>query len=333
MPSQPRERSRTSSLGRKTRTAPTEPALSGDGPEPGADSGGLGAVARRGGIVVVGGRSSRMGASKASLAWHGSTLVRRAAGIVARGVGGPVLLIRSPGQALPRLPDAFEVLDDFEEGRGPLGGLSVGLAALSGRCEVAYVSSTDVPFLHPAFVRRVLDGLEEGSDACVPCVRGFCQPLAAAYRVGLARLAASLLSSGQLRVSMLAQACSLRLLDEEALLSDAALASADPGLDSVTNLNDPEDYGRAIARPEPVVQVRWLAAHPLGATNLREGRSGPRAPRSVHAATLGRAARAIGVSLESATQVALNGEPVPSELEEPLAEGDLVTITGGQPAP
>jgi len=93
-----------------------------------------------------------MGSSKPLLEWHGSTLVRRVAGIVARGVSGPVLLVRSPGQWLPSLPDAFEVLDDLEEGRGPLGGLSVGLEALAGRSEVA-VRVVDGCAVSPSGVR------------------------------------------------------------------------------------------------------------------------------------------------------------------------------------
>src|SRR5215218_6339498 len=36
------------------------------------------------GIVLAGGRSSRMGSPKAALEWHGSTLLRRVVGIVAR---------------------------------------------------------------------------------------------------------------------------------------------------------------------------------------------------------------------------------------------------------
>ena len=35
------------------------------------------------GIVLAGGRSSRMGTPKAALEWHGSTLLRRTVGIVA----------------------------------------------------------------------------------------------------------------------------------------------------------------------------------------------------------------------------------------------------------
>ena len=214
------------------------------------------------GIVLVGGRSSRMGCPKPVLEWHGSTLVRRVAGLVARGVGGPVVLVRSPGQALPLLPDTFDVLDDLEEGRGPLGGLSVGLAALGGRGEVAYVSSTDVPFLHPAFVRRVVSGLSDGVDACIPFVRGFRQPLAAAYRVSLAPLVQNLLDSDRLRVSSLLEACRWRELDEAALLADADVALFDPGLESVTNLNDPHEYREAALRPPPTVQVQYRGKGP-----------------------------------------------------------------------
>ena len=36
------------------------------------------------GVVLAGGRSSRMGTPKASLEWHGSTLLRRTVGILAR---------------------------------------------------------------------------------------------------------------------------------------------------------------------------------------------------------------------------------------------------------
>ena len=44
------------------------------------------------GIVLAGGRSSRMGSPKAALEWHGSTLLRRVAGIVGRAVDGPVVV-------------------------------------------------------------------------------------------------------------------------------------------------------------------------------------------------------------------------------------------------
>src|SRR5262252_5143981 len=146
------------------------------------------------GIVLAGGRSSRMGAPKAALEWHGSTLLRRTAGVLARVTDGPVLVVRAPGQELPALPPQVEVIEDPAEGLGPVQGLAAGLAALSGRAEVAFVSSTDMPFLHPAFVRRVLRAAQEGADVALPVARGYPQPLAAGYRTTLAPVAAKLVA-------------------------------------------------------------------------------------------------------------------------------------------
>src|SRR5919201_3475785 len=102
-------------------------------------------MAAAAGIVLAGGRSSRMGTPKAALEWHGSTLLPRIVGLVARGVDGPVVVVRAPGQQLPSLAQSVEIVEDAREGRGPLQGLAAGLSALSDRAEVAFVSSTDAP--------------------------------------------------------------------------------------------------------------------------------------------------------------------------------------------
>ena len=132
------------------------------------------------GVVLAGGRSSRMGTPKAALEWHGSTLLRRTLGVLARVVDGPVLVVRAAGQALPALPARVEVVEDPAEGLGPLQGIAAGLAALAGQAEAAFVASTDLPFLHPEFVRRVLGALGPDVDVALPQARGYPQPLAAA---------------------------------------------------------------------------------------------------------------------------------------------------------
>ena len=146
------------------------------------------------GIVLAGGRSSRMGTPKAALEWHGSTLLRRTVGIISRVTDGPVVVVRAPGQALPALPSHVEVVDDPREGMGPVQGLAAGLAAIADRAEIAFVSSTDLPFLHPAFVRRVLRAAAEGADVGLPLARGYPQPLAASYRTALAPVAERLVA-------------------------------------------------------------------------------------------------------------------------------------------
>ena len=61
------------------------------------------------GILLAGGRSQRMGRDKASLPWHGSTLARRAVGLLARCCEPPVIVVCAPEQELPA---------DAELGRG-----------------------------------------------------------------------------------------------------------------------------------------------------------------------------------------------------------------------
>src|SRR5437588_6394773 len=150
------------------------------------------------GVVLAGGRSSRMGTPKAALEWHGSTLLRRTVGILARATGGPVVVVRASGQHLPGLPAGTLVVDDPQDGKGPVQAIAAGLAALRGRVETAFVAATDLPFLHPAFVTRVLRALD-GADVALPVARGHQQPLAAAYRVSLAGLAERLGKEDRLR--------------------------------------------------------------------------------------------------------------------------------------
>ena len=51
-----------------------------------------------------------MGTPKAALEWHGSTLLRRTVGILARATGGPVVVVRARGQELPELPKDISII-------------------------------------------------------------------------------------------------------------------------------------------------------------------------------------------------------------------------------
>jgi molybdopterin-guanine dinucleotide biosynthesis protein A len=276
-------------------------------------------MAETAGIVLAGGRSSRMGSPKAALEWHGSTLLRRVTGIVARSVDGPVVVVRAPDQPLPGLPPSVEVVDDAREGRGPLQGLAAGLAALRDRAPVAYVSSTDVPLLHPRFVRRVLDALDDDVDVVLPHVGGFNHPLAAAYRTALADEVQRLVAEDRMRPAFLFEACRVRRLEAPALLADPALAALDPALDSVLNLNEPADYEAARTRPAPEVTVQRFGAL------RRLGNGGPD-PALIRAATLGEAAAASGLTLDEHIVAALNGDQMTRDPEAPLAAGDTVAF-------
>jgi molybdenum cofactor guanylyltransferase len=277
------------------------------------------AMAQASGIVLAGGRSSRMGTPKAALEWHGSTLLRRVVGIVGRAVDGPVLVVRAPGQELPALPADIEVVEDAREGRGPLQGLQAGLAAAGEHAPVAYASSTDVPLLHPRFVRRVIAAVDDATDVALPQIHGFPQPLAAAYRTALVDVVERLIAEDRMRPAFLFEACRTMRLDADALLGDPALAALDPELDSVLNLNEPGDYEAARARPAPEVTVRVFGA-------LRRAANASGDPALLPAATLAEAATAIGLALDGHVVAALNGDEIVRDPETPLVAGDAVSF-------
>ena len=191
-----------------------------------------------------------MGTPKAGLAWRGGTLLYQMVSVVAEAVAGPVVVVRAPGPPLPELPAQALVTEDPRVGQGPLQGIAAGLAALAGH-QAAFVAATDMPFLHPAFIRRVLALLaEDRADVALPDARGHLQPLAAAYRVALAPLADQLVASGKRRPADLFAACTVARVNEARLLADPALALADPGLDSLINVNDPAEYAAALCRAD-----------------------------------------------------------------------------------
>jgi molybdopterin-guanine dinucleotide biosynthesis protein A len=259
-----------------------------------------------------------MGTPKAALEWYGSTLLRRTVGIMARATSGPVVVVRAAGQDLPELPEGTLVADDPREGRGPVQGIAAGLGALTGRADVAFISSTDMPFLHPAFIRRVLRVLEdsEDTDVALPVARGYKQPLAAAYRVSLAGPAERLVKEDRLRPAFLFEECQVQPLDDAALKQDPLLAALDPDLDSVLNVNTPEDYAAARARPAPEITVQ------LFGTLAKGDNAG--GPHVVRAATVGGAADAVAVLFDRHVTAALNGDQITRDPAIPLAAGDTV---------
>ena len=267
------------------------------------------------GVVLAGGLSSRMGRPKAALEWHGSTLLRRTVGILARATGGPVVVVRAQGQELPPLPKDVQLVDDPREGKGPVQGLAAGLAALIDRADVAFVSSTDMPFLHPAFVRRVLRAVHEGADVGLPVARGYPQPLAAAYRTKLAATAERLVQADRLRPAFLFEQCAVSRLDEAALKTDPVLAALDPALESVVNVNEPDDYRTAREKPAPEITIQRFGV-------LADGH---RQPQTVRAATVAEAAAAAGLDLQAGhVTAALNGDQITRDGQTPLAVGDTV---------
>ena len=193
---------------------------------------------RVGGVILCGGESKRMGRPKAWLPFGAELMLPHVVRLLGE-AAAPLVVVAAPGQDVPPLPPDVTVVRDDEKGRGPLQGLAAGLRALRGRADAAYASSCDVPFLRPAFVRRLIDLLGDYA-ICVPRVGDYHHPLAAVYRIDVADAVNRLLAENRLRPFFLFEAVSTRVVEA------AELADVDPTFQTLRNLNTPEDYEAAL---------------------------------------------------------------------------------------
>ncbi len=192
-----------------------------------------------GGIVLCGGKSTRMGVPKATLPFGPETMLQRVVRLLAS-VVSPIVAVAAREQVLPELPAGLIVTRDEREAKGPLEGLRAGLTALPASVGIAYVTSCDVPLLAPGFVERMIELLGD-HDIAVMEIDGFAHPLSAVYRRAMLPLVESLLEKDRLRPVFLFDAVRTRRVRPEEMIA------VDPQLRTLRNLNTREDYLAALA--------------------------------------------------------------------------------------
>jgi molybdopterin-guanine dinucleotide biosynthesis protein A len=215
-----------------------------------------------GGVVLCGGRSTRMGLDKASLPFGPELMLPRVVRLLSQ-VVSPIVVVAAPGQELPPLPAGVIVTRDEREGRGPLEGLLAGLTAIAPHADAAYATSCDVPLLVPDFVRMMIARVGSAGSAepvgeatsasnagpagpagptiAVPVEGQFHHPLAAVYRTSVIPVIAELLAADRLRPMFLFERV------PTCRVSVSELTTVDPRLSTLANLNRPEDYLAALA--------------------------------------------------------------------------------------
>ena len=190
------------------------------------------------GIVLCGGHSKRMGRPKADLPFGRQNLLSRVIERVGQAVS-QVVVVAAAHQEFGSFPPTARLIRDQVLDRGPLGGLSAGLASIIEEYEAAFLSSCDSPFVEPLFIRRLFDLL--GADAvCVPYVEDHLHPLAAVYRTSVLPAVHRQLELSQLRLIDLIDMVPTRFVRE------ADLRDIDPELRTLRNVNTPEEYHQAL---------------------------------------------------------------------------------------
>lgn len=185
------------------------------------------------GIILAGGKSERMGGSKADLELGGRRLLEWVAEAL-REVCGELLVV-SP-RPLARLPAGTRWVCDEPAGCGPLGGLYAGLNA--AREELNFVAACDTPFLRLELIKGLLE-LAGGWQVVVAKGEDGLHPLCGVYARSCREAIGRALAAGERRVRSFYPQVQVRLVEA------GELRGFDPDLVSLININTPEELARA----------------------------------------------------------------------------------------
>ncbi|WP_282433482.1 molybdenum cofactor guanylyltransferase [Desulfosporosinus sp. OT] len=182
------------------------------------------------GIILAGGKNSRMKKNKAFLELEGRPLVERSLAVL-QTVFSEVLISSNK----PELFGQYEVpvIQDEILDQGPLEGLYQGLKAATFD-EVFFVAC-DMPFLEAGLIRLLAKWIPE-YDIVVPRLQFGTHPLHAFYHRRCLPTIKRNLEAGCLKVSGFSQSCAVKYVDETELQGFDDLSKI------LCNVNTPEDW-------------------------------------------------------------------------------------------
>jgi molybdopterin-guanine dinucleotide biosynthesis protein A len=266
------------------------------------------------GLVLAGGRSSRMRRDKAALSYGGRSQLERAMQLLVAHVTRAYVSVRADQRDDP-LRSRFATIADQLENVGPVAGL---LAAQAQHAQVAWlVLACDLPFLDEATLAELVRARDPArlATAYRSSHDGLPEPLCAIYEPHSHAPLAAYVAAGRLCPRKFLLQHDVRLLDE-------------PNPAALDNINTPEEYGAAMAALDQTgshdkhVSVQYYAL-------LRE-QAGRREERLL---TRARDARELYAELRARypfslgpehLRVAINAEF--GEWSTPLRDGDAVVF-------
>jgi molybdopterin-guanine dinucleotide biosynthesis protein A len=267
------------------------------------------------GLVLAGGRSTRMLKDKAALRYHGRTQLEWAMSLITPHVVRAFISVRADQRDDP-VRARFEQVVDGQENLGPIAGI---LAAQARHPDVAWlVLACDLPFLDAGTLEHLLRARAPHRQATAfrSSHDGLPEPLCALYEPSSHRALGVYVASGKTCPRKFLIGSDVELLDE-------------PNARALDNINTPEEYGSALASLDPQasaapkhVKVQYYAL-------LREqaGRSDEalvttaRSPRELYEELKARYPFSLAPEM---LRVAVNADF--GEWSQPLSDGDQVVF-------
>ncbi len=188
------------------------------------------------GVVLAGGRSTRMGRDKAALVLGAETLAARAVRRLRAIFRHALASANDPATAALFFAEGVPVVADAL-GEGPLAGISAALAAAP--TERIFCCAVDMPWIAEPLVRYLCE-LSERYDIVVP--RG--EPLCAVYARSCLAPFTERLRAGRYKVDAAFEGLAVRVVEPD------ESARYDAGGRSFRNVNTPEELRKATEVPD-----------------------------------------------------------------------------------
>jgi len=184
-------------------------------------------------LVLVGGKSLRMGRNKGYLELGGKRVIDWVLECFI-GLAGEIIIVGSKEKGsnidMPYVKDEYP-------GAGPLAGIHAGLK--KAKYGKVFVAAWDMPFITPELVRYLVDQLND-FDAVVPLFREKLQPLCAVYNKRCITYIEDSLKNGNNRVTSFLKSVRAKYIEE---IEIKKIASPDVVF---FNINTPGDYDKAV---------------------------------------------------------------------------------------
>jgi len=267
------------------------------------------------GLILAGGRSSRMRRDKAALAYAGRSQLERAYELLALHVERVFVSVRAD-QANDPVRLRYERIVDRHENLGPIAGI---LAAQAEHPQVAWlVLAVDLPLLDAATLEHLVWARrpERPATAYRSSHDGLPEPLCAIYEPAS-------------RAALEAYVAAGRNCPRKFLLQSGAALLDEPNPCALDNVNTPEEYGAALTVLEPRASADPMHLKIQYYALLREqaGRSEEalstqaRTPRELYEELRRRHPFSLAPEV---LRVAVNAEF--ADWSHPLADGDAVVF-------
>jgi molybdopterin-guanine dinucleotide biosynthesis protein A len=181
------------------------------------------------GVILVGGKSRRMGQDKAFLLIEGLPVIER----IIRAMQGCFKKLLLVGDRPERFDQyGLSVVPDIYPGSS-LGGLYTGLHTAA--TDAIFVTSCDIPFSNPELIRFICADTKP-YDAVIPATEGGLEPLFALYHKSCLPAMQAALEVGNFRITALLQQLQVKTIVPE------QLGQIDADGRALLNINTPDEY-------------------------------------------------------------------------------------------